>query len=173
VRDILFGGTGPAPELSNLSPETQAVGFDNVTVATFPLATIIGGIGVYGQVVAYVVPSRVDRAELRQLAVHGHPEGVFQSKCWWQLQIEDGATQEVVFSSQVQTNFPTLLSPPITSGFQFGRYGSLQKPQDVFAQLRQGQRLVIPIFGQLGLFNLPPTNLTVYVRARGLIFTGR
>lgn len=167
----LFGGTGAPPVLPNLSPETQTVGFDEVTVTTMPSGTAAGGISLMGKCLAYTVPSQVDRAELRELAVHGSLEGIFQSQCWWQLQIEEGATQEMLFRSEIflSPTDSTLLNPPRTSGFQFGRFGSLQRPQNVFVQLKQGQRLVIPVFTNA---NVNFFNLTVYVRVRGVIFTG-
>jgi hypothetical protein len=138
-------------------------------IGAFPAATeIAGGLAVFGPLLIYTVPARVDGAEIRELAVQSSIEGRFSSQCWWQLQIEEGATQEVVFYTEgAPAALFTGAYPPRTSGFQFGRYGSLHKPEKLTVQLRQGQRVIIPIFTVSGVQLL---NLTVYVRVRGVIF---
>lgn len=175
MRDQLFGGVGPAPHLPNLSPETQAVGFDETTIATLGQPVPLGGLGVYAPELVYTVPAVVDRAELRGLAVHGRPEGLFQTTLWWQLYIQTAATQEILFQSRIHTTFPTNVSPPRTSGFQFGRYGCLAEPAEVFAQLRQSQQLLVAVFDNGGhpYAGTLPNAVTLYVRVRGLLYSGK
>jgi len=170
MKDVLFGGTGQPQRQKLTAAETQAVGFDQVTIKTFESGgTNVGGILQFGSTLIYQVPARIDHAEVQELAVHGNPEGYFTTSLWWQLLIEEGSTQEVSFQSQIDTGITTTLTPPRTSGFQYGRYGSLARPQEVYVQLRQSARLLIALFGTAAA---QTALVTMYVRVRGVIYSG-
>ena len=167
--DRLQISTGKRESPPTVPEKVAELGFDAVSIHVMPAGVSIGGgVALMGTAMIYQVPVQIDRAELREFAFHSSLEGKFTVQCWWQLQIQGGATQEVIFDSRIfRHGAGGSVFPDVTAGFQYGRYGSLHIPANLTAQLRPGQQLVAPVFTS---DSVPLINLTVYARARGVIY---
>lgn len=141
------------------------LGFDAFSTFTFlAAAPVLGQIPPF--MIAYTVPERIQRAELRRFALLGHPRGTFLNNVTWTLRITQSGGQEYQQESRISGQAPR---PPEDAGARWGPMGSLERPLSITLLLAQGQSLTVS-FPHV-LQQTAGTPFTIYTRAIGVVYS--
>jgi hypothetical protein len=141
---------------------TRMIGFDAVAETEFDNPVPAGAQPVTMDI--FTVPANVTHAEVRRMAVVGHPYGQWYQNVAWSVTTSRGGTQEFISSSLLNQ----VANDPGNAGMRWAPMGSLQEPMTVDIQLRQGETLGLRFVAiQQTLADAP---FTVYARVVGVVF---